>query len=183
MYIYNTGLFNYCHIESHYFYTFSEMKRRVTQHSYGTRRNVSRKLWGPPENAVMLNFVKLDTLAEFVKNFELQVLPDRSVLDLYHESILRCSEEGHVDEHDITLPRRLRKSFGDVQPSDHLQSTRYSRCASIAVRNDLASAPTEAFFEHLMSVLKPGDQIIQLFQNAIQVFVDAYILCRCILAY
>jgi hypothetical protein len=152
------------------------MKRRAAQHSYGTRRNVSRKLWGPPENSVMLDFVKLDTLADFVKNFELQALPDRSHLDLYHESILRDNKDSQVDEHNITLSRRLRKSFGDVQPSGHSQNARHSRYASVAGRNDSSSAPTETFFDHLMSVFKPGDQIIQLFQDAIQVFLDAYIL-------
>jgi hypothetical protein len=80
------------------------MKRRAI-HSYGTRRNVSRKVWGAPGNTVMLDFGKLDALADFVKVFENNPIPDRSDLEMHMVSI-QNNDDHRSDEEGFGIQRR-----------------------------------------------------------------------------
>jgi len=91
------------------------MKRRSV-HSYRTRRNLSRRNWGSNEKSQILNFDKLDALADVVNMFDGQSLPERSDLDML-SLVLRDDEFENGKKKVVTNPNPTRPEIKSSKPS------------------------------------------------------------------
>ena len=90
------------------------MKRRSV-HSYRTRRNLSRRNWGSNQKSQILNFDKLDALADVVNMFDGQSLPERSDLNML--SLVLRDEFENGKKKVVTNPNLTRPEIKSSKPS------------------------------------------------------------------